>query len=205
MLKYKWYFQWWKTNIYIYIWRWLVIYEDDKLYRKLRKMFLSPRRESNPQPSNLWRDAPTIEPPGLRWQREGHNVYQFVCTTHVLLIQQSWYVSIHVYINKYIDILTYRDCCISSTCVIGCSAIRVLVARWWSVSPEVRRLRVRFPSGAQKYFSELAKKAWISKQFSYGKQVLMFWANVLCQRERPLLETSDLAFWCRQYMYTNLL
>ena len=26
-----------------------------KLYRKLRKMFLSPRRESNPQPSDLWR------------------------------------------------------------------------------------------------------------------------------------------------------
>ena len=24
-----------------------------KLYRKLRKMFLSPRRESNPQPSDL--------------------------------------------------------------------------------------------------------------------------------------------------------
>ena len=42
------------------------MYEDDlqlselkenslplKLYRKLRKMFLSPRRESNPQPSDL--------------------------------------------------------------------------------------------------------------------------------------------------------
>ena len=48
-------------NIYIYI------YEDDlqlgklkenclllKLYRKLRKMLLSPRRESNLHPSDLW-------------------------------------------------------------------------------------------------------------------------------------------------------
>ena len=37
---------------YIYIY----IYEDDvllKLYRKLRKMFLSPKLESNPQPSDL--------------------------------------------------------------------------------------------------------------------------------------------------------
>ena len=44
----------------------MYIYEDDlqlgklkenylplKLYRKLRKMFLSPRRESNPQPPDL--------------------------------------------------------------------------------------------------------------------------------------------------------
>ena len=38
-----------------------------KLYRKLRKMFLSPRRESNPQHSDLrsW-DALTIELSGLR-------------------------------------------------------------------------------------------------------------------------------------------
>ena len=38
--------------------------------------------------------ALTIEIPGLRWQREGHDVYRFVCATHVLLIQQSRYVSI---------------------------------------------------------------------------------------------------------------
>ena len=36
-----------------------------KLYRKLRKMFLSPRRESNPQPSKLRWDALTIALPGL--------------------------------------------------------------------------------------------------------------------------------------------
>ena len=35
-----------------------------KLNRKLRKMFLSPRRESNPQPSDLRWDALTIELPG---------------------------------------------------------------------------------------------------------------------------------------------
>ena len=63
------------------------MYEDDlqlgewkenclllKLYRKLRKMFLSPRRGSNPQPSDLRWDALTIELPGLRWQREGHDM-----------------------------------------------------------------------------------------------------------------------------------
>ena len=47
-----------------------------KLYRKLRKMFLSPRWESNPQPSDLRWDTLTIEL--LRWQREGHNIYRFV-------------------------------------------------------------------------------------------------------------------------------
>ena len=56
-----------------------------KLYRKLRKMFLNPRRESNPQPSDLRWDALTIELPGLRWQREGHDMYLFVSATHVLL------------------------------------------------------------------------------------------------------------------------
>ena len=72
------------------------MYEDDlqlgklkenclllKLYRKLRKMFLSPRRESNPQPSDLRRDALTIELPGLRWQRGGHDMYRFVSASHV--------------------------------------------------------------------------------------------------------------------------
>ena len=42
-----------------------------KLNRKLGKMFLTPRRESNLQPSDLQRDALTIELPGHRWQREG--------------------------------------------------------------------------------------------------------------------------------------
>ena len=46
-----------------------------KFYRKLRKMFLSPRRELNPQPYGLWWDALTIELAGPRWQREGHDVY----------------------------------------------------------------------------------------------------------------------------------
>ena len=67
------------------------MYEDDlqlgklkenclllKFYRRLGKMFLSPRRESNPQPSDLRWDALTIELPGLRWQREGHDMYRFV-------------------------------------------------------------------------------------------------------------------------------
>ena len=48
-----------------------------KIYRKLRKLFLSARRESNPQPSHLRLDALTIELPGLRWQREGHDMYRF--------------------------------------------------------------------------------------------------------------------------------
>ena len=81
----------------------IYIYEDDlqlgilkenclllKLYRKLRKMFLSPRRESNPQPSNLRWDALTIELPGLRWQKEGHDFKRDTCTAK----QQSRYVSI---------------------------------------------------------------------------------------------------------------
>ena len=37
------------------------------------KMFLSPRWESNPLPFDLRWDTPTIELPGLRWQREGHD------------------------------------------------------------------------------------------------------------------------------------
>ena len=53
-----------------------------KLYRKLRKMLLSPRRESNPQPSDLRSDALIIELPGLRWQREGHDMYRIT----------NWYI-----------------------------------------------------------------------------------------------------------------
>ena len=70
--------QYWKENCLLL-----------KLYRKLRKMFLSSRRESNPQPSDFRWDALTIELPGLRWQREGHDMYRFVRATYVLLIQQS--------------------------------------------------------------------------------------------------------------------
>ena len=79
-----------------------------KLYRKLRKMFLSPRRKSNPQPSGLRWDALTIELPGLRWQREGHDVYWFVRTTHVLLIQQSRYVSISWTVCALKKVRVYR-------------------------------------------------------------------------------------------------
>ena len=76
--------------------------------RKLRKMFLSPRRESNPQPSDLGWDALTIELPGVRWQREGHDMYRFVSATHVL-VNSSVYMSVylHTYIYsliRYIDI-----------------------------------------------------------------------------------------------------
>ena len=76
-----------------------------KLYRKLRKRFLNPRLESNPQPSDLRRDALTIELPGLRWQREGYDVYWFVRATYVLHKQQSRYLyhtdSVYL-INRYI-------------------------------------------------------------------------------------------------------
>ena len=74
-----------------------------KISRKLRKIFLSPRRDSNPQPSDLRWDALTIELPGLRWQREGYDVYWFVywCVlahaTYVLLIQHM-YMSVYLFI-----------------------------------------------------------------------------------------------------------
>ena len=85
-------------SLYIYIY----IYEDDlqlgklkenclllKLYRKLRKCFWAPdgNRTRNPLISgDLWDASVTIELPGLRWQREGHNVYWFVCDIRILLI-----------------------------------------------------------------------------------------------------------------------
>ena len=70
-----------------------------KLYRKLRKMFLSPRRGSNPQTSDLW-DALTIELSGLRWQKEGHDMYRFASATHVPL-NSSLDMSVYL-INEYI-------------------------------------------------------------------------------------------------------
>ena len=79
-----------------------------KLNRKLRKMFLSPRRESNPQLSVLRWDALTIELLGLRWQREGYDVYWFVRATYVLMIQQSRYMSVYL-INRHMwnELLTF--------------------------------------------------------------------------------------------------
>ena len=58
-----------------------------KRNRKLRKMFLSPGRKSNPQPSDFQ-------------QREGHDMYRFVSATHVLL-NSSLDMSIYL-INEYI-------------------------------------------------------------------------------------------------------
>ena len=71
-----------------------------KLYSKLRKMFLSPRRESNTQPSHLQWDALTIELPGLRWQREDKDMYRFVSATHVQL-NSSLDMPVYL-INEYI-------------------------------------------------------------------------------------------------------
>ena len=71
-----------------------------KLYRKLRKMFLSHRRESNPEPSDLRRDALTIELPGLRWQGEGHDMYRFVSAANVL-VNSSLDMSVYLF-NEYI-------------------------------------------------------------------------------------------------------
>ena len=65
------------------------------------KMFLSPRWESNPQPSDLRWDALTIELPGLRWQREGHDMYRFVSATHVLLnssLDMSVYLIVFLFV-----------------------------------------------------------------------------------------------------------
>ena len=96
------------------------IYEDDlqlgklkenclllQLYRKLRKMFLSPRRESNLLPSEFW-------------QLNGQ-----------------------------------------------------------SVSPETRRLRVRFPFGAQKYFSEFAIKLEQQTVFHFSKGFSKCLSNII--------------------------
>ena len=76
-----------------------------KLYRKLRKTSLSPRRESNPQPSDLRWDALTIELPGLRWQRGGHNMYRFdkawVANTFPLIYQAASDPLTYIFENLY--------------------------------------------------------------------------------------------------------
>ena len=77
-----------------------------KLFLQTQKMFLSPRRAYNPQPSDLQWDALTIELPGLRWQREGYDVYWFVCATYVLLSQHS-YVFSYVYTLRLIGTISY--------------------------------------------------------------------------------------------------
>ena len=76
------------------------------IYRKLRKMFLSPKRESiNPQPSQLWWDALTIDlsyHAGVRSQREGYTmttvygsyvtelqVISYICFVLIRVIQWS--------------------------------------------------------------------------------------------------------------------
>ena len=61
-------------------------------------MFLSPRRESNPQSFDLRWDALTIELPGLRWQREGHDVYRFVPHKNKFEIYKNM---LGIYTNKF--------------------------------------------------------------------------------------------------------
>ena len=64
-------------------------------------MFLSPRRQSNLQPSDLQWDALTIELPGLRWRREGHDMYRFVSATTHILLNSNLDMSVYL-INEYI-------------------------------------------------------------------------------------------------------
>ena len=129
------------------------MYEDDlplgklkenclllKLYRKLRKLFLSPRRESNPQPSDLRWDALIIELSGLRWQREGHDMYRFVSATHVLL-------------NSSLDMSVY---------LIN-SAIWVLVAQLLERLTEDQKCSI--PAWSSETFFWVCDKAWVTNSF----------------------------------------
>ena len=79
-------------GFYEYIYIYIYVYEDDlqlgklketvlllKLYRELRKMFLSPRRESNPQPSGFYEvykskyEKVGVVPMALRQRETGFN------------------------------------------------------------------------------------------------------------------------------------
>ena len=62
-----------------------------KLNRKLRKMFLSPRRESRPQPTDEWWDDHWATRTEMA-ERRLRCVLVRIRATHVLLIQQSRYV-----------------------------------------------------------------------------------------------------------------
>ena len=80
-----------------------------ELYHKLRKMYLSPRRESNPQPSDLQCGAPMIELPDGQVNDTG------ICAIHIHTAKSaSRYVYIFL-INRYCIISLYLSisyhCC----------------------------------------------------------------------------------------------
>ena len=112
-----------------------------RLYRKLRKMFLSRRRESNPLPSDLWWDTLTIELPGLRWQREGHDMYWFVSAIQVLLNSST---------------CTYRGLL---------SAILVLVAQWLERLTGDKNVPGSIPVWGSEIIFWVCDKSWVANSF----------------------------------------
>ena len=124
-----------------------------KLNRKLRKMFLSSRRESNPQPSDLRWDALTIELQGLGWQREGHDVYRFARATHVLL-NSSLDMSIYL-INEYICM---KDDLQLGKLSPGSSMVRERLTGHQKVSSSI-------PVWGSETFFWVCDKAWVANNF----------------------------------------
>ena len=136
-------------------------------------MFLRPRRESNPQPSDLWWDALTIELPGLRWQREGHDIYRFV---------------------------TYRDCRLAvrvsrlRTGTFGglLSAIWVLVAQWLDLKRLTGDQKVAgsIPVWGSETFFWVCDKAWVANSYPVKSRQdpIKSWQDpVKCQNWQILL------------------
>ena len=134
-------------------------------------MFLRPRRESNPQPSDLWWDALTIELPGLRWQREGHDMYRFVSATHVLL-------------NGSLDMSRtgiYRGLL---------SAIWVLVAQWLERLTGDQKVAGSIPVWASETFFWVCDKAWVANSYPVKSRQdpIKSWQDpVKCQNWQILL------------------
>ena len=93
--------------------RWKTVCYSSFYRKPSKKCFWAPdgNRTRNLLSDLRW-DALTIELPGLRWQREGHDVYRFVCATHVLRT------------NRY---TSRGGCCynILCTCLYSLSTVKI--------------------------------------------------------------------------------
>ena len=144
-------------------------------------MFLSSRRESNPQPSNLRWDALTIELPGLRWQREGHDISicQYILLTNIYVWRwlAAWWIKGKLFATQAlvqtqkivsepqtgIELATFRSPVRRSTHRSLLSAIWVLVAQWLERLTGDQKVAGSIPVWDSETW--VCDKAWVANSF----------------------------------------
>ena len=159
-------------------WRYLEWQMNVRQALSSEKWFLSPRQRSNPRPSDDRWDALTIELPRLRWRAkvQVRHMCDLSSSHDMLIMLLMRYIFLEMGIN--ISWMPFRSH-ICRTCTLACHLS--VGSSMVSVSLVIRRLWVRSPSGAQKWFFSSKSSTIIKTRLS--RSSLFFPPSIVRLRE----------------------